>query len=232
MKIKGLDLSITEQFIILQLTGNKFIKNKKVKIGDSKIYVLASILVDLSLNDKISFDGNQEITIKDAGLTGIEYNDIVLNLIKSKGVISLKKCTQYFYLHSKLLKNIYNSIIESVIKKGALEVKKIDSFFSTSKKAYVDSKKVGDLLIQKLRIDLLENGNMDMDTMYLAILLDSNKTLMSYFSEYEYSIINDKMKTIYQKDESNKFKIMKKSINNIEAISILNLVIDIISSFI
>lgn len=228
MKIKDLDLSVVEQFIILELTGSKFIKNKKVKIGDTKIYLIASIFIDLSLNNKLSFGENQEVIIKDSQLTGIEYNDVVLELIKSKEVMNLKKWIEYFYSHPKLLKNIYNSIIESFIKKGALEVEKTDSFLSTSKKTYIDSKDIGDFLIQKLRAELLEYGNIDTDTMYLATLLDTNKMLMSYFSEYEYQTIKDKMETIYQNEESNKFKVIKKSITTTEVISIVTIVIDMI----
>ncbi|GAA0748785.1 hypothetical protein [Clostridium oceanicum] len=230
--MKNLDLPITEQYIILELIGKKFAQNKKVKIGNSKIYSVAAILVDLYLKDKIYFKENQKIVIKNSKLTGIEYNDIVLEVIKSKGLKELKKCTEYFYFHSKLLKDIYNCIIESIINKGILKVQKEYSFFSGSKKTYIDYKNIGDLLIKKLRIELLQDSYISTDTMYLSILLDNNKMLMTYFSQYDYNIIKNKMKTIYKKDESNKFKIVKKSINNIESISILNFIVDIISSFI
>lgn len=229
MKVKNLELSTTEQFIILDLMGKNLIKNKKVKVGNSKIYSIASIFIDLCFKDKIAFNENQQVIITNSELTGIEYNDIVLKTITSKKTMSIKEWIEYFYSHPKLRDSIYNAITQSIIKKDALEVISSPSLLNSSKKSYIDSKNIGDFIVQKLRAELLEDGNIDDNTLSLVILLDENKMLMSYFSEYEYKDIKDKIEKMYEDKATNKFKIIKKAITNIEAFSALTLITDIIA---
>lgn len=229
MKIKNLELSTTEEFIILDLIGKNLIKNKKVKIGNSKIYSIASIFIDLFLKEKISFDENQQVIIKNSELTGVEYNDIILQTITSKKTMSIKEWIEYFYSHSKLRDTIYNTIIQSIIKKDALQVVNSPYLLNSSKKKYIDSKNIGDFLVQKIRAELLEDGNIDDNTLCLIILLDENKMLMSYFSEYEYKDIKEKIEKIYERKSTDKFKIIKKAITNVETFSALTLITDIIA---
>lgn len=229
MKVKNLELSTTEQFIILDLMGKNLIKNKKVKVGNSKIYSIASIFIDLCFKDKIAFNENQQVIITNSELTGIEYNDIVLKTITSKKTMSIKEWIEYFYSHPKLRDSIYNAITQSIIKKDALEVISSPSLLNSSKKSYIDSKNIGDFIVQKLRAELLEDGNIDDNTLSLVILLDENKMLMSYFSEYEYKDIKDRIEKMYEDKATNKFKIIKKAITNIEAFSALTLITDIIA---
>lgn len=229
MKIKNIELSTTEQFIILDLIGKNLIKNNKVKVGNSKIYSIASIFIDLYFKDKIAFNEDQQVIINNSKLTGIEYNDIVLKTITSKKTMSIKEWMEYFYSHSKLRDSIYNAIVQSIIKKDALEVISSPSLLNSSKKNYIDSKNIGDFLVQKIRAELLEDGNIDDNTLSLIILLDENKMLMSYFSEYEYKDIKAKIEKIYEDKATDKFKIIKKAITNIEAFSALTLITDIIA---
>lgn len=229
MKIKNIELSTTEQFIILDLIGKNLIKNKKVKVGNSKIYSIASIFIDLCFKDKIAFTENQQVIITNSELTGIEYNDIVLKTITSKKTMSIKEWIEYFYSHHKLRDSIYNAITQSIIKKDALKVISSPSLLNSSKKSYIDSKNIGDFIVQKIRSELLEDGNIDDNTLSLVILLDENKMLMSYFSEYEYKDIKDKIEKIYEDKATNKFKIIKKAITNIESFSALTLITDIIA---
>lgn len=229
MKVKNLELSTTEQFIILDLMGKNLIKNKKVKVGNSKIYSIASIFIDLCFKDKIAFNENQQVIITNSELTGIEYNDIVLKTIASKKTMSIKEWIEYFYSHPKLRDSIYNAITQSIIKKDVLEVISSPSLLNSSKKSYIDSKNIGDFIVQKLRAELLEDGNIDDNTLSLVILLDENKMLMSYFSEYEYKDIKDRIEKMYEDKATNKFKIIKKAITNIEAFSALTLITDIIA---
>ena len=52
---------------------------------------------------------------------------------------------------------------------------------------------------------------------------------MSYFSEYEYKDIKDKIEKIYESKSTDKFKIIKKAITNVETFSALTLITDIIA---
>ncbi|MBK1813738.1 GPP34 family phosphoprotein [Clostridium sp. YIM B02505] len=232
MKVKHLELSIAEEFAVLSLLGKDLAKSKKVKIGNSKIYSIAAIFIELFLEDKVILNENKQVVIKDSNPTGIEYKDTMLQILSSKKVIDFKSWMQYFYSHSKIRNSIYDSIIKSIEEKKDIQSLSDTSAMGKAKKQYVDIYNTGDLIIQRIRAELLEEGAIDEKTMYLSLILDSNKLLMSYFSEYEYKAIKNKMNQLYENKATEKFKIIKKSISDIEVFSFVTLVVDILTGLV
>nr|WP_279380772.1 GPP34 family phosphoprotein [Mobilitalea sibirica] len=186
---------------------------------------MVSIIIELVLMDHIKIDENSQLIMKNPKLTGIQYYDDVLDKIKSKKTRSIRSWMEYFYTHTKLRNNIFNAVVDSIIKKQAIEV-----IGSSSKKDYSDYMNIGDMMIQKIRAELLEEGNIDENTMYLVLLMDSNKMLTSYFSDYEYKSLVEKMEMVYESKATDTFKIIKKAMKDIEALSAITVIGDLISS--
>ena len=182
------------------------------------------------LDNKIAFNEKDQIIVTDARLTGIQYVDEVLKTIhESKNLKKLDEWIEHFYIHSKFCSKVYNSIVKEIIDNGILEKENGEKLVDFSKGTFKD---IGEHIIQKLRAELLEERSIDENTMYLSLLLDSNKMLMAYFSEYEYKIIKERIEEVAKSNETRIFKLIKKEITKIENYSALNLVSDIIAGLV
>lgn len=233
MNLTDKNLSIIEEFVILMLTGKEMFKYKKLKLGNTKIYSIASIFIELFLEDKIAFNEAEQVIVTDSTLTGVQYIDEVLKTIhESKKLKKLEGWMEHFYIHSKFCSKIYNSIVKEIIDNEILEKKNGEELVDLSKGTFKDSKDIGEHIIQKLRAELLEEGVIDENTMYLALLLDSNKMLRAYFSEYEYKIIKERIEEVAKSNKTRIFTLIKKEITKIETYSALNLVSDIIAGLV
>ncbi|MGG5461279.1 GPP34 family phosphoprotein [Clostridium sp. B9] len=229
MRIKNIELSLSEQFVILDILSKKISKNKKVKLLNGKIYSIASIFIELFSDCKISFDEKQNVIFLETELTGVEFKDIILQTIISKKPMTLKEWIEYFYAHNKLSTHIYNSIIENLINKRVLELTSTNAFLASSKKIYVDSKKICNSIIEKIKSEILEDCNMDETTLHLTFLLSSNKILDLYFSEYEYNSINNRISKIYENNCYEELNIIKKSISDTNMFPMVTLVRNIVT---
>lgn len=233
MNLTDKNLSIIEEFVTLMLTGKEMFKYKKLKLGNTKIYSIASIFIELFLDNKIAFNEKEQIIVTDARLTGIQYIDEVLKTIhESKKLKKLDEWMEHFYIHSKFCSKVYNSIVKEIIDNEILEKENGEELVDLSKGTFKDSEDIGEHIIQKLRAELLEEGAIDENTMYLVLLLDSNKMLRAYFSEYEYKIIKERIEEVAKSNKTRIFTLIKKEITKIETYSALNLVSDIIAGLV
>lgn len=222
------DLTLTEQFTILMTTGNNFKKTN----NNYKKYLIASIIIDLDIYNMIYLNENKQIIITKYELSGIKFLDLILELINSKNFISINNVVEYFYSHPQFSKNVYNSILNRIVKKEVQYIKENNNLKNYPINNSNSFENIKDLIVNKMKLELLENNNLDKNTIYLIILLNESNIIKHYFSKYEYKQIENKIKKIYQKEEINNFKMIKKSIKRIERFSILNIIGDIISGLI
>lgn len=233
MNLTDKNLSIIGEFVILMLTGKEMFKYKKLKLGNTNIYSIASIFIELFLEDKIAFNEDDQVIVTDSTLTGVQCIDEVLKTIhESKKLKKLNGWIEQFYIHFKFCSKVYNSIVKDIIDNEILEKENGEELVDLSKGTFKDSKDIGEHIIQKLRAELLEEGAIDENTIYLALLLDSNKMLRAYFSEYEYKIIKERIEEVAKSNKTRIFKLIKKEITKIETYSALNLVSDIIAGLV
>lgn len=207
MNINGAELTITETFAVLILNDKKY--NGRIKPGKRRIYLIMSIYIHLFLTDKISLNDKQRVIITDNKLTGVKYIDIVLQTICSGKARKIKEWIEYFNAHAKLCKNIYNIIADTIAEKNI--------------------KNISDVIVQKIKADLLEGGNIDENNTCLIALLDGCKMLNTYFTEYECKSIREHLENIHLGTAHDKVKIINKSIKEIELFSIASLIADLIA---
>ncbi|EQB89793.1 hypothetical protein J2Z44_004001 [Clostridium punense] len=227
MRLIDFNLSITEEFVTLTLLGKSMFKSKKLRLGNDKAYTITSAFIELFLDEKIALNEKQQVVVTNSDLTGKQYIDLILATLASKKPMKLIRWIEHLYVNSKLGSNICNSIAESIISKKVLELETKDVLLG-NRKEYKDINNIGDCIIQKIRAELLEDGQIGESTLYLALLADGNKMLMRYFSEYEYKAIKEKMEQLYETKESEKYKVIKKAIDEIEINSIFALLLGLV----
>ncbi len=223
MNINNLNMSVTEQFTVLSLLGKDLVKPKKIEFGSNKIYIVSSIFIDLLLENKIELDEKQIVVVKDSSITGITYKDAVIEILNTKKKKDFKKCIEYFYYHIVIRDNIYQNVLDEINKKNILTM---------IGENYRDSYNVGDFIVQRIRAELLEDGTIDEDIIYLALILDRNNLLMCYFSEYECKSIKDKMSELKSGELGERIRVIRKSVLSIEVFSLVSLIFDIVTGLV
>lgn len=223
MNINNLNMSVTEQFTVLSLLGKDLVKPKKIEFGSNKIYIVSSIFIDLLLENKIELDEKQIVVVKDSSITGITYKDAVIEILNTKKKKDFKKWIEYFYYHIVIRDNIYQNVLDEINKKNILTM---------IGENYRDSYNVGDFIVQRIRAELLEDGTIDEDIIYLAVILDRNNLLMCYFSEYECKSIKDKMSELKSGELGERIRVIRKSVLSIEVFSLVSLIFDIVTGLV
>lgn len=223
MKIEGMELSVTEQFVLLKVANSNLEKSKKIKFADRNIITIISIMVEFILKNKVYINKNKEVILKDSKLTGLEYEDEVLKILQSKKERKIEKWIDYFTIHSNLTVKIFDSVVKSIVKKNAINIE-------LNSKKYIDNKDISTYLIKKIKTEFLEEAQVNEEIMYLATLLETDRSLEIYFSKDEYKCIKDKMREINEKVDNNVLKMIPEIVKGIKVSSIIELFFNIISS--
>ncbi|MNN41393.1 hypothetical protein D3C76_967280 [compost metagenome] len=119
--------------------------------------------------------------------------------------------------------NIYQNVLDEINKKNILTM---------IGENYRDSYNVGDFIVQRIRAELLEDGTIDEDIIYLALILDRNNLLMCYFSEYECKSIKDKISELKSGELGERIRVIRKSVLSIEVFSLVSLIFDIVTGLV
>ncbi|WP_276353840.1 GOLPH3/VPS74 family protein [Cohnella caldifontis] len=130
-----------------------------------------------------------------------------------KGWVSL------LYSRTKLRRAVLADYVSDLLEEKALryETKKVLGLFPVG--FYVPDPAAKDRIVQRLRAELLEPGNVDEPTAALAMLLDSANVLKRYFSDYERNQWRDKMKRLQQENNEvwKRVEEIRKAIREMEA---------------
>ncbi|WP_080848092.1 hypothetical protein [Cytobacillus gottheilii] len=185
---------VSEEFI--GLSDNKKIKNSL--LGRSRVrqlYMVGGLFFDLLLLDAIEFDSKDKIKINSDYENIIEDETLLklCSIIKEQKSKTFKGWISYFNIPSKNRVLLYNSLIKNI------------SQTNNSK----------DFVVQRLRAELLEPGNVSDETVALALLLKASKLLKEYFSNYEIKEINNRIE-LFKKENAKRWSNIKQIGKEIE----------------
>ena len=144
-----------------------------LKIEDKKVYI------------------SEELSLENSHLVK------VYDFIQDAKPMKVEKITEHFNFNisDKAIKALFSDIKESLFNKGCLDEKVNKSLFGTNSVTIAKENCV-DVVIQKIRAEMLENGTMDDETIALVALLDKGKILKKYFSKYEENAVKNRLKEI------------------------------------
>ena len=124
-----------------------------------------------------------------------------------------------FTLSSKNIEELFDSIGESLVAAGCAQKEK--SGMLGNKNAYIPDKKAVDTIIQNIRAEILEDGELTEDIAALTAILDKTGELMRFFSAYEKKDVKKRLKEIKNNPEN---KEISKVINYVEELMIIIIV--------
>ena len=211
------NLSLSQEYMMCAL-------NDKGKIStfslERVIAVAASAVAELMMDDVIESDG-KKLSVKKALPEDMRYLSPVYDFIEKKGRVGFRTVVEHFSftLSSKNIDELFDSIGESLVAAGCAQKEK--SGMLGNKNAYIPDKKAVDTIIQNIRAEILEDGELTEDIAALTAILDKTGELMRFFSAYEKKDVKKRLKEIKNDPEN---KDIAKVINYVEELMMIIIV--------
>lgn len=114
-------------------------------------------------------------------------------------------------------REVYKLVVEGLVEKDVLEVENTEILFVVPKKKYVDVANTRNYIVEKIRAELLEEGNLEEHTIVLVLFLNAKKMLNDYFSEFERKALKQKIEQLRKEEMFETIKSIDKAIKNIDA---------------
>lgn len=210
------DLTIPQEFVLLAL-DRETNKLKSIFRQHIALYTVMACLVELSLKGKVQFEDDNTVTILDSTPTGDKAIDRLLEIMTSKKPKKVKNWASYFYQHWYKQREIYKLVVESLIEKDILKVENTEILFVLPKKKYVDVASTRNYIVEKIRAELLEEGNVEEHTVVLVLFLNAKKMLNDYFSDFERKELKRKIAQLKKEKVFETIKSIDKAIRNMDA---------------
>ena len=215
------NLSLTQQYLLCVLNKN----GKLPAFGLEKTLCLSAAgVLELLMEDALSFDG-KKLTVKSALPEEKAYLRPVYQAVERKQPVKFESIVEYFSLDftDKHMNELIDSIGASLAKKGCVQREEKSGLFG-GKDLYIPNEADVDAVVQSIRAELLEDGELSEDVVALTMLLNKSGDLQQYFSAYEKKDLKKRLKEI-KNDPQN--EMVQKAVDYID--SMLCLVVVAIS---
>ncbi len=185
-----MDLSITQAYFVCAV-------NEKGKISsfntEKLVCMVAAALLELQMEGVISIDG-KTVAIKSELPSYMEYLHPVYQFLNRLKPVKIEKILEeYNYSFSdRRLRELMASVGDSLVGLGAAR----ENVGLWGKKSYVPKRQAIDEVVDMVRSELIEEGQITEDVTALTILLDKGKCLKKYFSDYERRNMRQRLKEI------------------------------------
>lgn len=205
-------LSIPEEFVLLALDRetNKLKSMFRMHVA---LYTIIACIIELSINGSVVFEDDNTIRMANSASTGEQYLDRLLEIIATEKPKKLEKWVSYFYYRQK---EIYKMVVESLVDKGVLEIEDTEVLFVVPVKKYSDISNARNHVVEKIRAEVLKQGNVEEHTIALVLILNNKKMLTDYFSDYEQKTLKMKLETLRKHAIYKKIRTVDRAIQKIE----------------
>ncbi len=214
------DLSITQEYFICAL-------NEKGRISglstEKLVCLVAAGLLEMQLENCITIN-KKEVNVTGELPAGRDYLKPLYDYINQSKAVKIEKIMEaYNYSFTdKRLDELVGAIGSSLTMLGLVET--AQAGLLGSKKSYIPKKNTINGVIDMVRAELLENGEVTDDVAALVVLLDKSKSINKYFSEFERKEINTKLTAIINSPNGNMVKSMVEQVNNMISIMLVLMV--------
>ncbi|CAN7509349.1 GPP34 family phosphoprotein [Paenibacillus sp. LjRoot153] len=208
------NLSIPQEFVLLAL-DRETNKLKSIFRMHVALYTVMACIIELSINGNVTFEDDDTVRITNSASTGEKYLDRLLEIMNAEKPKKLKQWVSYFYYFKR--KEIYKMVVESLVDKGVLEIEDTEVLFIVPVKKYTDVANTRNHIVEKIRAELLEHGNVEEHTLALVLFLNIKNMLNDYFSDYEQKTLKQKLEILCKEDIYKKIRTVEIAIQNIDS---------------
>lgn len=206
------DLSLSQEYLLCSLSekGKLPIFGKEVSVC-----ILASALLEMLMDGSVQMQGKNKMSV--AGELGCErpYLRSLYEWLSKPKPVSIEKLAQDYCmtLTDKRLNELIVDIGNSLAENGCVTVEK--GGVLAFKPRFIPNPGDVDKVIQKIRAELLESGEIADETVALVSLLQKGYQLKRYFSSYESGQLKTRLKEI-KNSPSN--QLVKQMVEYVDAI--------------
>lgn len=208
-------MTITEKYVLCMLKEKKTLHEKELTP-----YLIISMIIEMMLDENLEITDKNKVILADKMPTE-NYNKKLYEIIKNmkKDEIPLKNIlTSICYsFSSKNLKEIINTLKDNMLEDNLITLESKKELIINKEVVKIDEDKFTNV-VNEVKTELLEKGNLTEDIILLASLLNSTKFLKNIFNKYEKEELENKLKEIKDTEIAKKIKIAQSAISNMSAI--------------
>lgn len=212
------DLSITQEYLLCSLSekGNLPVIGKEVQAC-----ILAGGLIELLISGSAKMDDKNTIHYTNDSSAEPDYLKTLIEYLRELGSVKIEKIAREYCmtLTEKRINALVTDIGNSLVNRNCVAIEKGSLF--AGKPRFVPHAEEVDKVIQKIRAELLESGDMADETVALVSLLEKSYQIKRYFSAYEARQLKARLKEIREAPSNHLVKQMVEYINNMLAVIIV-----------
>lgn len=215
------DLTISQEYFICAVNEKGILSSSNAK---AVACLVASGLFEMQLEECIRID-DKKISVCAELPNNLYYLKPLYDIINQPKPIKIETIvkTHAFSLGDKKLQELINSITIALKEKNMVVPVKVGLF--GTKENYAPKKEIVKNVIEKIRSELLENGEVSEDVIILTSLLDKAGLLKEYFSKFEQQELCSRLDEIRNSESG---IIVKQMITHIDMLMASLIVSDII----
>ena len=192
------NLSTTQQYFLCILKKNGKISSLEM---EKTTCLAASAVVELLMEDILAFDG-KKLSIQAPLPEKKSYLRQVYNIVAKKQPIKFENAIEYFSFNftDKYINGLVEDLGESLAELGC--VRKEKGGFMNGKTLYIPNEADVDHIVQNIRAELLEDGEISEEIVVLTALLNKSQDLQRYFSSYEKQALKKRLAEIKENPQN------------------------------
>lgn len=212
------DLSITQEYIICTVNEKGALPSYNQKAAAC---LIVGGLLEMQLAKCISLN-DKKVSVCAELPEHMAYLKPLYNVINQGKPMKVEKAVEAYTITftNKKLYELVDALMESL--KEADVVEPVKAGFSGNKNSYVPKKDIITRIIEKIRAELLEDGEISEDVIALTALMDKAGNLKDYFSKYEQKELKNKIEAIKKSDAGTLAKEMAQHIETLEMAAIIS----------
>ena len=192
------DLSTTQQYFLCILKKNGKISSFEM---EKTTCLAASAVVELLMDDILSLDG-KKVSVQAPLPEKKSYLRQVYDIVQKKQPVKFESVVEYFSFNftDKYMNGLVEDLGESLVETQRSTVEK--GGFMNGKTVYIPNESDVDYIVQSIRAELLEDGEISEDIVVLTALLNKSRDLQRYFSSYEKQALKKRLNEIRENPQN------------------------------
>ncbi len=190
------NLSFTQEFFLCALKpqGSTTLTHST----ESSTCLLAGGLLELLMDGYISIDDKKMFVNKDLSSDKM-YLTPIYELIKTNKPMKIEAIAEKYAFDFKRPNELFQSVGYSIVEDGYVVEESNQGLFK-NKVRFLPNESEVTKVVEKLRAEFLEEGNISDEVIVLGVLLNKSGLIKKFFSKYEMQKLNDRIKEIKQSE--------------------------------
>lgn len=212
------DLSLTQEYLLCVLRGKGKLSTYSIEKG---MCLTGACVLELLMDGIITREEKDKLSVRTSLPDRKSYLRPVYSYIEQKQPVKFRKIMERnsVTFTDQNVNEMVDAVGKSLVDAGCATEEKGGLF--GGKTIYVPDEKALDHVIQNIRAELLEEGELSEDIIALTALLDKSGELSRYFSAYEKKTLKARLKEI---KENPQVEALQKVIEDIENLFMLMIV--------